>query len=243
MTEQIALITGASRGIGKAIALQLAKEGYQVVGTATTRLGADSICEALGEYKGVGKVLQLGDHDNMLTQFDAIVAELGPPSVLVNNAGMTKDNLAMRMKLDEWQLVIDVNLTGVFVLAQQAIKHMMKSRYGRVINMASVVGIMGNVGQANYVAAKAGLIGMTKSLALEVAKRGITVNAIAPGFIETDMTGGLSESAHQSIMEKIPMGHIGKADDIAHAVSYLASGKASYVTGATLHVNGGMTMV
>ena len=243
MTKQIALVTGASRGIGKAIALTLAEQNMTVIGAATSQAGAEKITAMLSDYQGHGVILQLGNHDDMAEQFQSIVEAYGAPNVLVNNAGMTQDNLTLRMKPEEWDNVINVNLTAVFRLTQLCLKLMVKAKHGRVINLASVVGVIGNAGQANYVAAKAGLIGMTKSIALEVAKRGITVNAIAPGFIETDMTSGLSEAIQQNILDKIPMGRIGHVHNIAHAVAYLASPQADYVTGSVLHVNGGMAMV
>jgi 3-oxoacyl-[acyl-carrier protein] reductase len=243
MTETLALVTGASRGIGQAIALTLAKQGYKVVGTATTPKGADSIGAMLSEWGGAGMPLSLDDKKNLSAQLQAIFDQHGQPAVLVNNAGITRDNLMLRMSEHDWDDVIHVNLTGVFHVTQACIKAMVKSRYGRIINITSIVGTMGNPGQANYAAAKAGIAGMTKSLAAEVAKRGITVNAIAPGFIATDMTEVLNDDTVAALTANIPMGRIGVPDDIAHAVSFLASDQANYITGTTLHVNGGMIMV
>ena len=239
---QVALVTGASRGIGQAIADTLARAGATVIGTATSEKGAEAIGQRLGApHRGVA--LNVNDAEACATLVDAIVAEHGKLSILVNNAGITRDTLAMRMKDEDWAAVIDTNLTAVFRMARLAIKPMMKARTGRIVNITSVVGQMGNSGQANYAAAKAGVAGMSRALAREVASRGITVNCVAPGFIETDMTRALPEEQVAALKQQIPSGRLGQADDIAAAVLYLASPAASYVTGVTLPVNGGMYMV
>ncbi len=240
---QVALVTGASRGIGAAIALELACKGLKVVGTATTDAGATRIIEALSAYPGCsGRTLDVTQSGAGEALVDAIVKEYGGLQVLVNNAGITRDNLAMRMKDDEWDAVMDANLKGVFRMSRAVMRTMMKQRFGRIINITSVVGASGNPGQANYAAAKAGVAGMTRALARELGSRNITVNCIAPGFIETDMTASLSEEQQKALLGQIPLGHLGKPADIAHAVAYLASPGASYVTGQELHVNGGMYM-
>jgi 3-oxoacyl-[acyl-carrier protein] reductase len=240
---QIALVTGASRGIGAAIALELAKQGLQVVGTATTDEGAARISEALAAYPGCrGANLNVNDAGAGEALIDDIVKSQGGLHVLVNNAGITKDTLAMRMKDDDWDAVLDTNLKAVFRMSRAAIRPMMKQRYGRIISITSVVGASGNPGQANYAAAKAGVAGMTRALARELGSRNITVNCVAPGFIATDMTAALPEAQHQALMTQIPLGKLGTPEDIAHAVSYLASPLAGYVTGQELHVNGGMHM-
>lgn len=242
-TQQIALVTGATRGIGAAIALELAKKGFKVIGTATTPEGAEKISAALAEFPGcIGKTLNVTDSPAVDALFDEIVKTMGGLHVLVNNAGITRDTLAMRLKDDDWDAVIDTNLRSVFRLARAAIKPMMKQRFGRIISITSVVGASGNPGQANYAAAKAGVAGMTRSLARELGSRGITVNCVAPGFIDTDMTSGLSAEQQQALMSQVPLGRLGKPQDIAHAVTYLASEQASYITGQELHVNGGMYM-
>lgn len=239
---QVALVTGASRGIGQAIADTLARAGATVIGTATSEKGAEAIGQRLGApHRGVA--LNVNDAEACAALVDVIVAEHGKLSILVNNAGITRDTLAMRMKDEDWAAVIDTNLTAVFRMARLAIKPMMKARTGRIINITSVVGQMGNPGQANYAAAKAGVAGMSRALAREVASRGITVNCVAPGFIETDMTRALPEEQVAALKQQIPSGRLGQADDIAAAVLYLASPAASYVTGVTLPVNGGMYMV
>ena len=239
---QVALVTGASRGIGQAIADTLARAGATVIGTATSEKGAEAIGQRLGApHRGVA--LNVNDAEACATLVDAIVAEHGKLSILVNNAGITRDTLAMRMKDEDWAAVIDTNLTAVFRMARLAIKPMMKARTGRIVNITSVVGQMGNPGQANYAAAKAGVAGMSRALAREVASRGITVNCVAPGFIETDMTRALPEEQVAALKQQIPSGRLGQADDIAAAVLYLASPAASYVTGVTLPVYGGMYMV
>ena len=226
---KLALVTGASRGIGHAIAAELAKEGAKVVGTATTEEGAKKIN---------GRVLNVTD----AAQCDALIKELGDIAILVNNAGITRDNLSMRMKDEDWDAVIDTNLKAVFRLSRAVMRPMMKARWGRIINVTSVVGAAGNAGQANYAAAKAGVVGMTKSLARELGSRNITVNCVAPGFIDTDMTRALPEESRNALLAQIPLGRLGTAAEIAAAVAYLASPAAGYVTGSVLHVNGGMYM-
>ena len=243
LTGQVALVTGASRGIGAAIAAHLAAQGATVVGTATSAAGAEAIQAALAKYEGgSGAVLDVNDGAAVQAQIDAMVATHGQLTILVNNAGITRDTLAMRMKDDDWDAVANTNLKAVFTVSRAAIKPMMKQRYGRIINITSVVGAMGNAGQANYAAAKAGVAGMTRALARELGSRQITVNCVAPGFIETDMTAGLPEAQQQALLGQIPLGHLGKPADIAHAVAFLASPFAGYVTGQELHVNGGMLM-
>jgi 3-oxoacyl-[acyl-carrier protein] reductase len=243
MTGQVALVTGASRGIGAAIALHLAQLGYKVVGTATTEDGAGRISAALSAYAGCkGAMLDVNDGAAAETLIEGMVKEHGGLQVLVNNAGITRDTLAMRMKDDDWDAVLDTNLKAVFRMSRAVMRPMMKQRYGRIINITSVVGASGNPGQANYAAAKAGVAGMTRALARELGSRNITVNCVAPGFIETDMTAALPEAQQKALLDQIPLGHLGKPSDIAHAVSYLASPTASYVTGQELHVNGGMFM-
>ena len=239
----VALVTGASRGIGAAIALELAARGYQVIGTATTDDGAARITQALSAYASCqGANLEVNDGAAVNALIDHIVKERGGLQVLVNNAGITRDTLAMRMKDDDWDAVIDTNLKAVFRVSRAAIKPMMKQRFGRIINITSVVGASGNPGQVNYAAAKAGVAGMARALARELGSRGITVNCVAPGFIDTDMTANLPEAQQQALQSQIPLGHLGKPADIAHAVAYLASVEAGYVTGQELHVNGGMYM-
>ncbi|MGV3681218.1 MAG: 3-oxoacyl-ACP reductase FabG [Acidovorax sp.] len=240
---QVALVTGASRGIGAAIALELAVRGYQVIGTATTDEGAARISAALAAYPGSkGVNLNVNDGAAIEATIDAIVKQQGGLHVLVNNAGITRDTLAMRMKDDDWDAVLDTNLKAVFRVSRAAIRPMMKQRFGRIISITSVVGSSGNPGQANYAAAKAGVAGMTRALARELGSRSITVNCVAPGFIETDMTAGLPEEQQKALQTQIALGHLGKPSDIAHAVAYLASREAGYVTGQELHVNGGMYM-
>jgi 3-oxoacyl-[acyl-carrier protein] reductase len=242
-SRQVALVTGASRGIGRAIALALAAKGFRVVGTATSDAGAAAIGEALAAHDGCrGIVLDVTDGDAAGAAIDAVVRDSGALHVLVNNAGITRDTLSMRMKDDDWNAVLATNLTAVFRASRAALRPMMKQRYGRIVNITSVVGATGNPGQANYAAAKAGVAGMTRSLAREVGSRGITVNCVAPGFIETDMTRSLAEAQSAALLAQIPLGRLGQASEVAHAVAFLASPEASYITGTELHVNGGMLM-
>lgn len=241
MTKQIALVTGASRGIGRAIAEQLAKDGFFVVGTATSDVGADSISAYLDE-NGKGLKLNVADPESINQVVKTIAETMGTPTVLVNNAGITKDNLLMRMKDEQWDEIINTNLTSVFRLSKAVLRGMMKAKTGRIINISSVVGATGNPGQSNYAAAKAGMVGFTKSIAKEVGSRNITVNTVAPGFIDTDMTRELPEQSKQTLLSAIPLARLGNAEEIAHAVAFLASQKAAYITGETLHVNGGMFM-
>ncbi|MGB5628673.1 MAG: 3-oxoacyl-ACP reductase FabG [Woeseiaceae bacterium] len=238
---EIALVTGASRGIGASIAAGLAAAGARVIGTATSQGGADAISAALGD-KGRGIVLNVSDEDSVAAALKDIQENEGSPSILVNNAGITRDNLLMRMKQDEWDDVIAANLTGVFRLSKGCLRGMMKAKKGRIINIASVVAVMGNPGQANYAATKAGMIGFSKSLAREIGSRGITVNVVAPGFIDTDMTKELPEENRAAMLSQVPLGRLGESDEIANAVLFLASPGAAYITGETLHVNGGMVM-
>ena len=240
---QVALVTGASRGIGRAIALALAGAGYRVTGTATTEAGAAGIAEALAGFPGCqGIVLNVTDGPALDAAIDTLVKTQGGLHVLVNNAGITRDTLAMRMKDDDWDAVQDTNLKAVFRACRAAMRPMMKQRYGRMINITSVVGAIGNAGQANYAAAKAGVAGMTRALARELGSRQITVNCVAPGFIATDMTHGLPEAAKAALLAQIPLGRLGAAEEVAHAVLFLASREAGYITGTELHVNGGMYM-
>ena len=240
---QVALVTGASRGIGAAIALTLAQQGYKVIGTATTDEGAAKITQALAAFPGCrGKNLNVNDAVAAEALIDAIAKEFGGLQVLVNNAGITRDMLAMRLKDEDWDAVLDTNLKAVFRMSRAVMRTMMKQRYGRIISITSVVGASGNAGQANYAAAKAGVAGMTRALARELGSRNITVNCVAPGFIETDMTASLPEEQQKALLSQIPLGHLGKPADIAYAVAYLASPMAAYVTGQELHVNGGMYM-
>ncbi|EPC2527679.1 3-oxoacyl-ACP reductase FabG [Providencia stuartii] len=239
---KIALVTGASRGIGKAIALTLAARGATVIGTATSEKGAEAISAYL-DGKGKGFALNVTDPASIDETLNNIRQQFGEIDILVNNAGITRDNLLMRMKDDEWQDIIDTNLSSVYRLSKAVLRAMMKKRCGRIISIASVVGVMGNTGQANYAAAKAGLIGFSKSLAREVASRGITVNVVAPGFIETDMTKALTDEQRAGILSQVPADRLGDAQEIASAVAFLASDEAGYITGETLHVNGGMYMI
>jgi 3-oxoacyl-[acyl-carrier protein] reductase len=244
LDKEVALVTGASRGIGLAIALALGQAGARVIGTSTSAEGAEKLTQALASHgcNGRGAILEAGNPASI----DALVAELESagesPSILVNNAAITRDTLLLRMKPEDWDAVIATNLTAVFRLSKACVKRMMKERRGRIVNITSVVGVTGNAGQVNYAAAKAGLLGFTKSLAKELATRAITVNAVAPGFIDTDMTRGLGEQQRAALMGQIPMGRLGTAADVAGAVLFLVSPQASYITGETLHVNGGMFM-
>ncbi|MBC7608744.1 MAG: 3-oxoacyl-ACP reductase FabG [Polaromonas sp.] len=240
---QVALVTGASRGIGAAIALELAQKGFRVIGTATSDEGAEKITQTLAAFPGCsGKNLNVNDADAAEALISGIVKEHGGLQVLVNNAGITRDMLAMRLKDDDWDAVLDTNLKAVFRMSRAVMRTMMKQRYGRIISITSVVGASGNAGQSNYAAAKAGVAGMTRALARELGSRNITVNCIAPGFIETDMTAKLSEEQQKALLSQIPLGHLGKPQDIAHAVSFVASPQASYITGQEIHINGGMYM-
>ena len=245
LTGKTVLVTGASRGIGAAIALELGNQGARVYGTATSEQGAKSITKVFTEHKinGRGLVLNVNDNASIQATIEHINQDAGTINILVNNAGITKDTLLMRMKDEDWDAVISTNLTSVYKLSQQVIKPMMKERYGRIINITSVVGHMGNAGQTNYAATKAGIDGFTKSLSQEIGSRGITVNSVAPGFIDTDMTKALSEEQRAALLTHIPLSRLGQASDIAHAVTFLASDQASYITGETIHVNGGMLMV
>jgi 3-oxoacyl-[acyl-carrier protein] reductase len=242
LENQVALVTGASRGIGKAIALELARHGAKVVGTATTAAGAAAISEYLREFGGKGLVLNVTDAPACAATVLEVQASFGSLSILVNNAGITQDQLAMRMKDEEWDSVISTNLSAVGRLSRAVLRGMMKSKHGRIINITSVVASSGNPGQMNYAAAKAGVEGMSRALAREIGSRNITVNCVAPGFIDTDMTKALSAEQHASLLTQIPLARLGAADDVAHAVAFLAGPQAAYITGTTLHVNGGMYM-
>jgi 3-oxoacyl-[acyl-carrier protein] reductase len=244
LSEKVCLVSGATRGIGKAIAHQLGQQGAIVIGTATSQSGADSISEALATagIKGAGKVLNVTDPDSVDSLIKDIGESYGAVTVLVNNAGITRDNLMMRMKEEEWDDIMSTNLKSVYRLSKAVLRGMMKAKQGRIINITSVVGAMGNAGQANYAAAKAGVVGFSKSLAQEIGSRGITVNAIAPGFINTDMTKALSEEQIAKMTTNIPAARLGEPEDIASSVVFLASDEAAYLTGITLHVNGGMYM-
>ena len=242
MTQRIALVTGASRGIGQAIAKRLANEGYLVIGTATSEKGAAAVNDYLQELGGAGRVLNVQDAEQINQLFDSIEKEFGNVQVLVNNAGITQDGLLMRMDDNAWERVLDVNLTSVFRTSKRAMKGMMKARQGRIINITSVVAAMGNAGQTNYTASKAGIEGFTRSLAREIGSRQITVNCVAPGFIDTDMTKDLDEALIQSMLNAVPLARLGKPEDIAAAVNFLASEEAGYITGTVIDVNGGMYM-
>jgi len=241
---QTALVTGATRGIGKAIALELARAGASVVGTATTENGAAAISTYLREAAGRGEGIRLDvtDGPSIEPAVAGIAGRVGEIAILVNNAGITRDNLLLRMKDEEWDAIMDTNLKSAYRLSKAVLRGMMKARHGRIVNVGSVVGVSGNAGQTNYAAAKAALIGFTKSLAQEIGSRNITVNCVAPGFIDTDMTRSLSDAQREKLIERIPLGRLGSAEDVAHAVAFLASREAGYITGATLHVNGGMYM-
>jgi 3-oxoacyl-[acyl-carrier protein] reductase len=244
MTSQTAIVTGASRGIGRAIAMRLAAAGHVVIGTATTEAGALAISQALSEagLKGEGRVLDVTDAASVEAFVKAVTDAFGAPTLLVNNAGITRDNLLMRMKDEEWDIILQTNLTSVFRMSKACLRGMAKARRGRIVNITSVVGASGNAGQANYAAAKAGVVGFTKSLAREVGTRNVTVNAVAPGFIDTDMTRSLPEAHKNALLGQIPLGRLGEAEEIAAAVEFLCSDGAGYITGETLHVNGGMYM-
>lgn len=244
LENEIAFVTGASRGIGKEIALSLGAQGATVIGTATSENGAENITNYLNEnnIKGKGLVLNVADQESITNTVKQITDEFGPPSILVNNAGITRDNLVMRMKDEEWDDIMNTNLSSIFKVSKACLRGMMKAKKGRIISIASVVGVTGNAGQANYSAAKAGVIGFSKSLAREVGSRGITVNVVAPGFIDTDMTRALPEEQREALLSQISLGRLGSAAEIAHAVAFLASPGAGYITGETLHVNGGMYM-
>ncbi|WP_273029402.1 3-oxoacyl-ACP reductase FabG [Massilia timonae] len=242
LQNQVALVTGASRGIGKAIALELARQGAKVIGTATSESGAQAISDYLAEFGGKGVVLNVLDAARCAEVVDEVQKGFGSLSILVNNAGITQDNLAMRMKDDEFDNVIATNLTAVGRLSRLVLRGMMKAKAGRIISITSVVGAAGNPGQMNYAAAKAGVAGMTRALAREIGSRNITVNCVAPGFIDTDMTKALGEGQHEALLTQIPLGRLGQPEDIAHAVAFLAGPTAAYITGTELHVNGGMYM-
>jgi len=244
LENEIAFVSGASRGIGKEIALALGAQGATVIGTATSESGAENISKYLKEndIKGKGLVMNVTDQDSITDTVKAITEGFGTPSILINNAGITRDNLVMRMKDAEWDDIMNTNLSSIFRVSKACLRGMMKAKKGRIISIASVVGVTGNAGQANYAAAKAGVIGFSKSLAREVGSRGITVNVVAPGFIDTDMTKALPEAQRDALLGQIPLGRLGDAAEIAHAVAFLASPGAAYITGETLHVNGGMHM-
>lgn len=244
MTGQIAIVTGASRGIGQAIAHRLGRAGHTVIGTATSEAGAQTIGAGFADagLAGCGRVLDVCDPQSVESFVSAVSEEFGVPTILVNNAGITRDGLLMRMKDEDWDAIIDTNLSSVFRMSKACLKGMMKARTGRIVNITSVVGLTGNAGQANYAAAKAGIIGFTKSLAKEIGSRGITVNSVAPGFIDTDMTRSLPESHKTALLASIPLGRLGQSEEIAAAVGFLCSDDAAYITGETLNVNGGMFM-
>jgi 3-oxoacyl-[acyl-carrier protein] reductase len=245
LENEVALVTGATRGIGRAIALELGRRGARVIGTATSEAGAAAITAYLGEagLEGRALVLDVSRPESVEACFKEIEANEGTPTILVNNAGVTRDGLLLRMSAEDWETVIETDLSSIYRTSKAVLRGMMKARRGRIINITSVVGVMGNAGQANYAAAKAGMIGFTKSLAREVGSRGITVNAVAPGFIVTDMTEALGDEQREALKRQVPLGRLGSAEDVAHAVAFLASAEAGYVTGETLHVNGGMYMI
>ncbi len=244
LVGDIALVTGASRGIGRAIAMELTRRGATVIGTATGEAGAQAITEAIrgADGKGRGMVLDVGDPASVDALMKAVNREVGAPLILVNNAGITRDNLLMRMRPEEWETIIRTDLDSVYRMSKACLRGMMKARKGRIISISSVVALKGNPGQTNYAAAKAGMIGFSKALAAEIGARGITVNVVAPGFVMTDMTDALTDEQRQALLADIPVGRLGKPEDIAHAVAYLASEEAGYITGETLNVNGGMYM-
>ncbi|HLE92966.1 MAG TPA: 3-oxoacyl-ACP reductase FabG [Sulfuricaulis sp.] len=241
---QIALVTGASRGIGQAIAVELGRQGAQVVGTSTSQSGAAKITAALKEnnISGQGEILDVNSAESVTAALSSVEKSIGAPTILVNNAGITRDNLLLRMTEDEWDDILNTNLKSAYRMTKACLRAMTKARWGRIINISSVVGAMGNAGQANYAASKAGLIGFTMSLAREVGSRNITVNAVAPGFIDTDMTRQLTETQKAALLNQIPLGRLGQVEEVAHAVAFLASPQAGYITGMTLHINGGMYM-
>jgi 3-oxoacyl-[acyl-carrier protein] reductase len=245
LDDELALVTGASRGIGRAIALELGRRGARVVGTATSESGAAAISQALTEagIRGRGVVLDVAAADSVELCFKDVETKEGTPSILVNNAGVTRDGLLLRMSAEDWQTVIETDLSAVYRTCKAVMRGMMKARRGRIVNIASVIAVMGNAGQCNYAAAKAGMIGFSKSLAREIGSRGITVNVVAPGFIVTDMTGALTEESRAAMLAQVPLGRLGSPDDVAQAVAFLASPQAAYITGETLHVNGGMYMI
>ena len=244
LENEVAFVSGASRGIGKEIALALGAQGAVVIGTATSESGAENISNYLKEnnIKGQGMVMNVTDQESITETVKAISEGFGAPTILINNAGITRDNLVMRMKDEEWDEIMNTNLSSIFKVSKACLRGMMKAKHGRIISIASVVGVTGNAGQANYSAAKAGVIGFSKSLAREVGSRGITVNVVAPGFIDTDMTRALPEAQREALLSQISLGRLGEAAEIAHAVSFLASPGAAYITGETIHVNGGMYM-
>jgi len=241
---QIALVTGASRGIGQAIAVELGRQGAQVVGTSTSQAGAAKITAALKEnnISGQGEILDVNSAESVTAALSSVEKSIGAPTILVNNAGITRDNLLLRMTEDEWDDILNTNLKSAYRMTKACLRAMTKARWGRIINISSVVGATGNAGQANYAASKAGLIGFTMSLAREVGSRNITVNAVAPGFIDTDMTRQLTETQKAALLNQIPLGRLGQVEEVAHAVAFLASPQAGYITGMTLHINGGMYM-
>lgn len=241
--DKVVLVTGASRGIGKAIAHRFANKGAYVIATATNKDSVQNISEdfASNKFSGIALMLNIADKTSV-EDFGKIIKDLNSPNILINNAGITRDNLLMRMKDEEWEDVIDTNLTGMFRMTKLCLREMMKAKYGRIINISSVVGLTGNAGQVNYAATKAGMLGFTRSLAKEVGSRGVTVNAVAPGFIKTDMTDTLSEEIHKSLLEHITLGRLGESNEIASVVDFLASDNAAYITGQTISVNGGMYM-
>ncbi len=242
LEDKISLVTGASRGIGQAIAMQFSNQGATVIGTATTENGVEKINQYLAQAKGTGMLLNVNDAEQVNATLQAIREQYGDIEILVNNAGITRDNLLMRMKDEEWDDIMETDLKSIFRLSRAVLRAMIKARSGRIINISSVVGSIGNLGQTNYAAAKAGMFGFSKSLAREVGSRNITVNCIAPGFIDTDMTRSLTDEQQQSLIQHVPLGRLGRPEDVASAVTFLASPAAGYITGATLHVNGGMHM-
>lgn len=242
MGSHVAIVTGASRGIGRAIAMRLAALGHTVIGTATTEFGAAAISAVLTDagYAGQGRVLDVADADAIEAFVKAVSEDFGPPAILINNAGITRDNLVMRMKDDDWDAVIETNLSSVFRMSKACLKGMLKARWGRIVSITSVIGSTGNAGQANYAAAKSGIIGFTRSLARELGSRNVTVNTVAPGFIDTDMTRSLTEEHKTAILKDVPVGRLGEAEEIAAGVAFLCSDDAAYITGETLHINGGL---